>query len=238
MDNRWTLQSLGDLRGAPVYDSAGEKIGKVDEIYYDMGTRQPEWIALGTGFFGTKRALVPVAGAQPREDGILVPYTKDQVKDSPDFDGDEIAPEYEPSLYRHYGLTDTGTGSRASAQPEGAAVTRKEEELQVGKRPVEAGRVRLRKWVETEPVDMDVELRQETARVSRERVDQPVGDHDFREEEVEVPLRGEEAMVQKQAVAKERVGVGKDVRTERETVSDEVRKERVEVEGDVDEGRR
>ena len=114
-------------------------------------------------------------------------------------------------------------------------MTRKEEELQVGKRPVETGSVRLRKWVETEPVDVDVELRQETARVTRERIDQPVADHDFEEEEVEVPLRGEEAMVQKQAVAKERVSVGKNVRTDTKTVRDKVRKERVEVEGDVDE---
>ncbi len=44
----------------------------------------PEWIGLGTGFFGTKRVLVPVAGAHTDDDAITVPYTKDQVKDTPD----------------------------------------------------------------------------------------------------------------------------------------------------------
>lgn len=40
------------------------------------------------------------------------------------------------------------------------------------------------------------------------------------------------------AVAKERIGLEKDVETERQTVADEVRKERVEVEGDLKEKRK
>jgi len=39
-------------------------------------------------------------------------------------------------------------------------------------------------------------------------------------------------------VAKERIGLEKDVETERQTVADEVRKERVEVEGDLKEKRK
>ena len=115
-------------------------------------------------------------------------------------------------------------------------MTRSEEELQVGTRAVETGRVRLRKWVETEPVAVDVELQREAARVTRERVDQPVSGAEIGSDEIEVPLRGEEAVVQKQAVAKEKIAVGKTVETEQETVSDEVRKERVEV--NVDGSRR
>jgi stress response protein YsnF len=77
-------------------------------------------------------------------------------------------------------------------------------------------------------------LKHEVARVTRERIDEPVGEHDFGEDEVEMPLQGEKPVVQKQAVAKERVGLQKDVETEKQTVRDEVRKERVEVEGDVE----
>ena len=50
MRDQWTIERLGELRGSPVYDSAGEKIGKVEEIYYDMETRQPEWLGIGTGY--------------------------------------------------------------------------------------------------------------------------------------------------------------------------------------------
>jgi uncharacterized protein (TIGR02271 family) len=242
MGERMSRVRLDEMRGQSVYDSSGEKIGKVEEIYYDQETRVPEWVGIGTGFFGTKRVLVPVKGAHVYDDGLMVGYSKDQVKDSPDVDGEEISPQSEADLAAYYGLGYskersqtglTGGGPRSGAMGEDEQrVTRAEEELQVGTRPVEAGKARLRKWVETEPVALDVELRREVARVTRERIDQPVGEHDFGEEEVEMPLHAERPVVQKQAVAKERVGLEKDVERETQTVEDEVRKERVEIEGD------
>jgi uncharacterized protein (TIGR02271 family) len=97
---------------------------------------------------------------------------------------------------------------------------------------VEAGRVRLRKWTETEPVSEQVQLRRETARIEREPINQPVSEAELEDQEIEVPLRAEEAVVDKQTVAKERVSVGKDVESRTETVKDQLRKERVEVEGE------
>ncbi len=239
-----TMDELMEARGADVYSSDGEKIGSVEEIFVDEETNQPEWIGLGTGFLGTKRTLVPVQGAERREDGFYVPYSKDQVKETPEIDSDEISQETEAGLYSHYGLgyseRRSETGLPEGSPPTGGTaigeedVVRTEEELRVGKRETEAGRARLRKWVETEPVETDVELRRETARVTREPVDQPVSGAEIGEQDVDVALRQEEAVVQKEAVAKERIGLEKDVETERETVSDEVRKERVDIEGDVE----
>jgi len=228
---------LDEMRDAPVYDNAGEKIGTVEEIFYDHQSNVPEWIGIGTGFFGTKRVLVPVSGAQVTDEGLMVAYAKDHVKDSPDIDDDEISEQTEADLTAYYGLDYRSREESAATAREatgGESVTRAEEEIEVGKRAVDAGSARLRKWVETEPVALDVELRHEVARVTREPIDQPVSDHDFTEEQVEVPLHAEKPVVQKQAVAKERVGLEKDVKSETETVRDELKKERVEVEGDVD----
>lgn len=225
------MEQLQGLEGAPVYDEAGDQIGKVEEIYVDTGSAQPEWIGLGTGFFGTKRVLVPVQGTEVQGDGVSVPYAKDHVKGSPDIDDDAISPETERELHVYYGLAGDGVQAPPS---DDQAVTRHEEELAVGKQQVEAGHARLRKWVETEPVAMDVELRRETAHVTREPVDEPVTDAEVGEQEVDVPLRGERPVVQKQTVAKERVGIETDVTTDRQTIEDEVRKERVDVEGDVE----
>jgi uncharacterized protein (TIGR02271 family) len=244
-----TMETIAAARGVDVYSSDGEKIGSVEEIFHDYETRQPEWIGIGTGIFSTKRVLVPVEGAELRGDGLFVPYAKDQVKDAPEIDADEISEETERALYDHYGLSYSeqrsgstlpegpgmaGAEEAADVEQEGT-VTRHEEELRVGKRDVEAGRARLRKWVETEPVSEDVELRRERARVTREPVERPAGDEEIGEEEVDVPLRGQEAVVEKETVAKERVGLERDVETERETVGGDVRKERVEVEGDAEE---
>jgi uncharacterized protein (TIGR02271 family) len=250
MQDTLTMNELEEARGLPVYDSAGEKIGKVEDIYYDEQTNQPEWIGIGTGFFGSKRVLVPVQGASLSGDGYTVPFDRDKVKDSPDIDADEISQETEAELYSYYGLgygesrSQTGLpeGTKAPSGDEATSregtLTRSEEELQVGKRDVEAGRARLRKWVETEPVNVDVELQRETARVVREPVNETT-DAELGEDQVELGLRSEQAVVGKQTVAKERIGLEKDVQTKRETVSDDVRKERVEVEGDtIDERQR
>ena len=231
MQQELTLDRIEQMRGAPVYDRDGDKIGKVEEIFYDEGTSRPEGIGIGTGLLGTKRVLVPVAGASASDEGFTVPYGKDQVKHAPDIDSDEISEDTEQELYTYYGLDRSVPEPRGEVRDAGT-VTRSEEELEVGKRDVDAGRARLRKWVETEPVQMDVDLHRETARVTREPIDEPVSGAEIGEDEVEVPLRAEEPMVSKQTVAKERVGLEKDVEVERRTVSDEVRKERVEVEGD------
>jgi sporulation protein YlmC with PRC-barrel domain len=59
------MDQLQGLKGAPVYDASGDQIGKVEEIFADVDSGSPEWIGLGTGFFGTKRVLVPVVGVRP-----------------------------------------------------------------------------------------------------------------------------------------------------------------------------
>ena len=246
MQQHMSLDELTELRGEPVYDTAGEKIGSVEEIFYDHETGEPEWIGIGTGFFGTKRVLVPLAGASATEDGITVRYGKDQVKDSPDVDSDEISQERERELYAYYGLEASkrrsdsvlpesggkGRSTREAARggrDEEAAVTRTEEELHVGKERVETGGIRLRKWVETERVDVPVELRKEKVAVQREPLDREASPEEIGEDEIEVTISEERPVVEKRAVAKERISVDKDVETERETVGDEVRKERVDV---------
>jgi uncharacterized protein (TIGR02271 family) len=231
-----------------VYSQDGDKIGSVQEIYYDEDTRQPEWIGIGTGFFGTKRVLVPVQGSTVTDDGVTVAYDKELVKDSPDVDGDVIEYGTEQSLHSHYGTSHAdgyaSSGAQAGTTAGGTdrqtglqnvdeqSLTRSEEELRVGKRSVDAGTVRLRKWVETEPVQADVALRRETVHVNREPVDQVVTGAEIGERTIEVPLTDEEAVVDKQVVAKERISLDKDVEERTETVSDDVRRERVEVEGD------
>jgi uncharacterized protein (TIGR02271 family) len=244
-----SMEAIAAARGAPVYSSEGDKIGKVEDIYEDYETRQPEWVGIGTGgLLGSKRVLVPVEGAELRGDGLFVPYSKDQVKGAPDIDADEIDQGTEQTLYEHYGLgyserrSETGlpAGGPGTAGPKDTdvqregAMTRHEEELRVGKRDVEAGRARIRKWVETEPVAEDVELRRETARVTREPVERSASGGEIGDEEIDVPLRAEEAVVEKETVAKERIGLEKDVDAKRETVGGEVRKERVDVEGDIE----
>jgi len=45
--------------GHPVIDQAGDKIGKVSQIYVDEETGQPDWLAINTGMFKSRSSFVP-----------------------------------------------------------------------------------------------------------------------------------------------------------------------------------
>ena len=248
MDQSTTVEQLQESIGAPVYSSDGEKIGAVDEIFYDNDTGKPEWLGIGKGVFSSKRVLVPLAGASARDGAYYVPYSKDQVESSLDISGDEISQETESQLYAHYGLPYSEARSD-SGLPEGGtdvdvdrstddAMTRSEEELRVGKTQREAGRARLRKYVTTENVSETVPVRREQVRVEREpitdaNIDQATSGPAISEDEHEVTLTEEEVVAEKRAVPKERVRLAKETVTEEQQVSDELRKEHIEQEGDV-----
>lgn len=248
------LHDPDTLRGATVRDRDGEKIGTVDELYFDEASDKPEWMTVKTGLFGMKTTFVPVEGARPEgEDELRVPYEKDRVKDAPSIDPDhELSQGEERELYSFYGLS-YGERRSPSGLPEGGgrepvgrdvsgpttddAMTRSEEELRVGTERREAGRARLRKYVVTEQVTKTVPVQREEVRVEREpiteaNVDQAMAGPDISEEEHEVVLHEEEPVVEKRTVPKERVRLEKDTETDEETVSEEVRKERIEAEGD------
>jgi uncharacterized protein (TIGR02271 family) len=253
-------------RGADILDRDGEKIGSIEEIYLDSDTNEPEWALVNTGLFGTKSTFVPLKEATHEGEALRVPYEKSQVKNAPRIDPDgELSQREEAELYRHYGLEysesrsgsglpeggagttgrtgRTGTtetrGDAGTATGRDDAMTRSEEELRVGKEQREAGRVRLRKYVETEDVQETVPVEREEARVEREpiteaNVDEATAGPEISEAEHEVVLREEEPVVEKRAVPKERVRLEKDSVTEERGVSDTVRKERIDVDDDAE----
>src|ERR671917_1304709 len=101
------------FEGYEVYDSNGEKIGKVDDLFVDEND-QPEYLGVKMGFLGTKSTLIPWEIASADEEGhrIEVSVEKGKVKDGPAFDDDrEITPEYENEVRSYYGLEGMQQGS-------------------------------------------------------------------------------------------------------------------------------
>jgi uncharacterized protein (TIGR02271 family) len=112
-----------------------------------------------------------------------------------------------------------------------------EEELHVGKRAVNQGRVRINAHTVERPVQEQVTLRDETVQVERrpasgEYRQGAVGGDPFKERTIEVEEHDEEAVVSKQARVKEELVVRKDVENRTETISDTVRSTEVDVEDD------
>jgi uncharacterized protein (TIGR02271 family) len=244
-------QGISRLRDMELHTTGGDKLGKIDAIYEDTQSRRPEWALVKTGLLGTKSTFVPLREADVEDDRVVVPYSKDQVKDAPGIDPDgSLSPDEEQQLYRHYALDwgessdiTTGTGGRFSrgeldtGRGDDDAMTRSEEELQVGTERRPAGGARLRKWVETETETHTVPVQREKVRVEREEItdenrDRALAGPEISEDEHEVTLMEEEPVVEKRVVPKERVRLSKDTTTDEEQVSGEVRKERIETDSD------
>jgi uncharacterized protein (TIGR02271 family) len=244
------MENIQDLRGEELLDRDGDKIGKVEEIYLDQHTGKPEWALVKTGLFGSASTFVPLSGATREDDALRVPFEKSHVKDAPNMEADgQLSDDEEARLYRHYGLdydapvADAGgdvggPGQDTSGPNTDEAMTRSEEELQVGKTTQERGRARLKKYVVTENVTQTVPVQREEVRIEREpiteaNVDAATDGPAISEEEHEVTLHEEQVVTSKQAVPKERVRLEKDTVVEEQQVSEELQKERIEADGDV-----
>lgn len=249
-------QQIRMMLEATVYDRAGEKIGKVGQVYIDDHTGQPEWITVNMGLFGTSESFVPLEPVELRGDTVVVPFDKEQVKSAPhveSFDG-RLSEQQEQELFRYYGVGETryDTGAPTGTSADGLpamdaghdtsgpttddAMTRSEERLRVGTTSEEVGRARLRKYVVTEHVQQTVPVSHEEVRIEREPItganmDRAMSGPEISEEEHEVTLHTERPVAAKETVPVERVRLAKDTVAGEETVGGDIRKEQIDSEG-------
>ena len=256
---------LTSLAGLTVHGADGQKIGKVVDVYESTdGGTAGTFVTVSTGLFGGHASFVPLDEARRDGDTLVVPYDKDLVKDAPRVAADEeLTSEEEDRLYAHYRLTSGGYTTQQTTQQTAGhveterpavghdtsgpttddAMTRSEERLQVGTQRVEAGRARLRKRIVTEDVQQTVAVSHDELRVVREPVTEAnVGNAldgpTLSEEEHEVVLRAEKAVVSKETVPVERVRLDTQTVHDEVRVDETVRKEQIEVDGDVRDDRR
>jgi uncharacterized protein (TIGR02271 family) len=107
-----------------------------------------------------------------------------------------------------------------------------EEHLEVGKRLVESGATRVRRFVISQPVEQKVALHDEHVEVIRRAVQDPsyVKDVDWSDQIVEIQETAEEPIVSKSAHVAEEIVIGKTGTDRVETIRDTVRKQQAQVE--------
>ena len=156
-------------------------------------------------------------------------------------DVDDRSSQYQPNYSETSGSARAAnlTGSTETRMATDRATTGEtvipvvEEELQVGKRTVETGGVRVRSRVIEKPVEEHLRLREEHVVVNRRPVNRAVTDADmqnFREGDIEITERAEQAVVSKQARVVEEIEVGKQVEERDQVINDTVRRTDVDVE--------
>lgn len=129
----------------------------------------------------------------------------------------------------------SGLASRTGTSGREEVIPIAEEELHVGKREVNRGRIRIHSRIVETPIQEQVTLRDETLKVERRPVEGvsragAVTGDPFQERTIEVEERDEEAVISKEVRVKEELVIRKDVEQRSETVSDTVRKTEVDVE--------
>jgi len=154
------FSDIYDYRRRTLVDRAGEKIGTVQDIHPG---RAGEWLLVRIGLLGARKRFVPLRDAAPRRECIQAAVDRRAVRDAPEVPTDRALTEAdERRLLDHYAV---------SSPPAEAELTRSEEEVRVRTRRRAVGRVRLRKYVVTEHVQMTVPVQREEVRLEREPVD-------------------------------------------------------------------
>src|SRR5262249_49519807 len=107
-----------------------------------------------------------------------------------------------------------------------------EEQLDVGKRQVETGKARIRRFVIERPVEAQVTLHEEHAEMLRRAVTDPslIRDVDWSDKTIEITETAEQAVVNKTAHVAEEVVIRREGSDHVETVKGTVRRQQVELE--------
>ena len=107
-----------------------------------------------------------------------------------------------------------------------------EEQLNVGKRMVEAGHTRVRRYMVEKPVEANITLHEEHAEVLRRAISDPAyaKDIDWSDKTIDVTETVEEAVVNKTARITEEVVIRKQGSDRTQTVHDTVRRQQIDVE--------
>ena len=235
-------------KGMDVIGSDDEKIGEVDAVEQD-------YFVVRKGFFFPEDHYIPVSAISTYDDNrIYLTYTRDQVLEQ-----DWVAPPTTDATltgtdvdYRDSDLNQVDTTSRPGTAPDldidrdtlvdrdvttrddEITIPLHEEELIARRRKVERGEVGINKRVVEHEESIDVPITEERVDITRRAVDRDVapGEEVFQEATIEVPVEGEEVVVEKRAQVTEEVEVGKIVEQHTERVTDTVRHEEVDIEGE------
>ena len=105
-DSQW---NVAEWHSKMLIDRNGEKIGKLQDVYVDIETDEPQFGTVKEGFISRHLTFVPLGGIQVGPDNLQVPVTKEQVRSAPDIEihGDELSQADESALYHHFELNYT-----------------------------------------------------------------------------------------------------------------------------------
>jgi hypothetical protein len=132
-----TVESIESWRGQDVLDSAGEKAGRLEEVFYDAAGDEPVLISIKHGWLGHQVKLAPLSDAAVSRDYIRLPFTGDQLGGAPDVTvGDELTAEQSAAVCALFGVPQSsgplvGASLLARRNDEAEQARRRADELEL-----------------------------------------------------------------------------------------------------------
>jgi sporulation protein YlmC with PRC-barrel domain len=101
--------NVAEWHGKMLIDSDCEKIGKLQDVYVDVETDEPQFATVKEGFISRHLTFVPLGGITVGPDELEVAVTKEQVTSAPNIEqhGEELSQADESALYHHFELNYT-----------------------------------------------------------------------------------------------------------------------------------
>jgi uncharacterized protein (TIGR02271 family) len=219
-----------DVRGWTVVASDGDELGEVDDLIIDTTAMKVRYLQIEPDaahqIAGDDALYVPIENADLQRDNerVVLRGTAQAIRNL-------VPADFSRQFSKSGDARETMRSGRSAAGTDEKRITRAEEEVRIGKRPVQAGEVRVGKHVETERVRENVEVSRDEVRVERRPVTEPRASNEIRasESEVRVPIVEEELVIEKRPVVKEEVIVSKERVQETQPVDVERRKEEFDI---------
>ena len=97
--------NVGDWRGHDVFLAGGDKLGKLEDVYYDADSDEAVFLCVKSSMLSHKQILVPVGDATVTPDRVNVPWAADDVEGAPTTrPGEELTADDEERAFRRYGM--------------------------------------------------------------------------------------------------------------------------------------
>lgn len=234
-----------DVRGWRVIAGDGTLLGAIADVLVDRDGGEARYLAVALEASvartqGGRRVYVPLHAARMDRDTRWVHLdgvTGESAPSLPTQPTDDL-PAAPPSLAARVADARIASETRTVDADTGEArLTLSEEELQIGKRTVTTGEVRVEKHVETELVRETVPVMREDVTVERRPL--PPGaslEPRVEGDVIHVPIVEEEVVITKRLVAREELVITKRQVVEDEVIETELRRERAHVVGSADDG--
>ncbi len=111
-----TVEGIESWRGQDVLDSAGEKAGRLEEVYYDADGQEPVLISIKHGRLGRQVKLAPISDAAVSRDYVRLAFSGDQLGGAPDVTvGDELTAEQSAAVCALFAVPCPSSGPLVSA---------------------------------------------------------------------------------------------------------------------------